>query len=186
MEGISRFRRWRLTVAVAVVAVVALGSAGAVYSGANNPPLNVFVTNNATSAVPVTVTNSQPIPIAFQVETNTTILEGHNTGRASVDVPAGMQLILERVSGRVRVPTGQAVYVALSCLPVAGGDGQFTWFTPELFAGSFPPNDGLFFNEAVLCYAGPGRTVYADATRYQTADQGEFVISFFGHLLPQP
>ena len=60
MESVSRFRRWRLIVGIAIVALLALSTAGIVL-GAATPFQNVIVVNPPSSPVAVSLTGSNAI-----------------------------------------------------------------------------------------------------------------------------
>jgi hypothetical protein len=55
MDGVSRFRRWRLVVGVAIVTVLALSTASWAL-GASSPFQNVIIANPADNPIPVTGT----------------------------------------------------------------------------------------------------------------------------------
>ena len=123
-------------------------------------------------------------PVGFAL--SCTIPAGQTTCTAQVSPPAGKRLVIETVSARVTVPTGQVgqLYVSMSVGNLPNGT-----IAARHYIVLTPATDTTYIaNEALRMYGSVGVSVSIQAQRikYTSGAPGslQYEINFSGYLLP--
>jgi hypothetical protein len=153
------------------------------FASAAPPPSDVFVTNPATQPVPVQVALPEP----FQRTINQTFTDLF--ANFTIEVPAGKRLVIESVSVRAQVPTGQKVYASVSTNSPLGVGTQFLPMFPQgTFAPILVPSGGDIYvaNQACLLYGqGPNGASF-HVVRSAGTGSSFAEVALTGHLEPAP
>jgi hypothetical protein len=117
-------------------------------------------------------------PGPFQQEFDMKIFDGANAVVARVDIPAGMQMVIESVSTYATVPGGQLPRVSVSTT-VKGSAA--TYFVPLAKQDSADGQDWLLGNRAIRVYA-DSAAAFIVVTRPQTSGDTNFAVVVSGTL----
>ena len=149
----------------------------------------------------VTVVNgaSQPIPVAgnirdadqparqpFAHSFSNNFTSGVCGDDDNIVVPSGKRLVIETVSGQVRVPSGQTAVLTLGAT-TSGVVASYP--VPITFAGSnlcFDGQDSFRTFEALRIYADPGSTVIVEVRRNSNTGPVSWFLTISGYLVDLP
>lgn len=162
---------------------------------ANTPAQPVPVTVISPNPVPVTVISPNPVPVAvmspvrspFQQNVSVSIPAGIPSNTVSFAVPAGFRLVIEYVSGSVRVSDKELVRVNVST-SASGASANHT-IPNNVYRRDFeePTSDDFIvtYGQSLKLYADPGSTVFVTATRSENAEITPtfFALALSGYLV---
>jgi hypothetical protein len=159
---------------------------------AGSPPTDkVQVTNGPGDAVPVTVSNTGPIPVSVQKPplqpfaggsgSNVKIASGFEVATGMFYVPAGKRLIIEYFSAQIYAPAGQGETPGSGELSVSSPMGTY-FFAPQFVHGD-GSIDFYVFGGTTVIYAEPGSAVSFSASRYPFTSDAYFGWTVSGRLV---
>ncbi len=184
------YPRWN-----SILLVAAMSVAGVAASSTSSRAPEVTVVNTPAAPVPVTVISPNPLPVVvmspvrspFQQNVSVSIPAGSLSNTVSFSVPSGFRLVIEYVSGSVRVSDKELVRVNVAT-SVSGTTVNHT-IANNVYRRDFeaPTGDDLIvtYAQSLKLYADPGSTVVVTATR---SENGEitptlFALSLSGYLV---
>ena len=168
-----------------IILLAAMSVAGVAASSTSTRSPEVTVGNTLAQPVPVNVIS--PVRSPFQQNVSVSIPAGSLSGSVSFAVPAGFRLVVEYVSGSVRVSDKELVRVNIAT-SVSGTSVSHT-IANNVYRRDFeaPVGDDFIvsYGQSLKLYADPGSTVSVTATR---SENGEitptlFALSLSGYLV---
>lgn len=166
-----------------VVAAVILARPEPAY--APPPAQNVNVVN---TPLPVEVTN--PAPQSVQHKCVCVIPNLSQITTDTVTVPSGRRLVIEFVSVRAYLPTGQTpevqIFTGTGGFPSGTTTSFGHWIALPVTPIPSGPDDFYHASQPVQLYADPGSSVTIHVARFQSSGTAVFEVGFSGHLVTLP
>ena len=147
------------------------------------------LTGSGTLASPLSIVQSEALIEPVAAGLDLTFNDGSNFGSGnSFTVPAGKRLVIEHVSARCVLDTGQRlVGFSISSTPSTPSSAVTLGLIP-VSLGNFPAafGDIFFVSQAIKTYGAPGTSVSASAVRNSASGGGSCLVAFSGFLVNLP